>query len=158
MKALIPNRSSVFGFLAGVLALAAFAWFLGPKVSRHEEDPLTGRLRSTTEWLGATIHTRIEENEVSRWADQHSIAGIYPGQYGWSGVSTTDRRWFGRTSIGCGGYGVPIQIFHGTIKREGLSREEVLRKYQTELIESWKRSHSFQPVMEEWARGNRSTD
>ncbi len=155
MKSLIPNRSVVSGFLAGVVALAAFAWFFGPKVNRHEEDPLTGRTRDTIEWLGATIYTHVEENEVSRWADQHSIKGIYPAQYGWSYVTTQHRRWFGRGSIGCGGYGIPIRIYRGEIKLDGVSKEGTLRKYQTALVENWKRSQSFLPVMEEWVRSAR---
>ena len=152
MIRLMPNRQFVIGFLTGVMALLAVAWFWVLKVNRHEEDPLTGRNRYTTEWLGAIIHTRVAENDVSRWVDQHSIRGIYPGQYGWSPVTTSHRRWFGPTSIGCGGSGVPLWIFRGEIRADGLSKEELLQKYQTELIDNWKRTQSFLPVMQEWAK------
>ncbi len=159
MKALIPSRSAVVGFVVGVVTLAAFAWFFGPKVVSHQEDPLTGRRRIVTEWLGATIYVRVDENEVSRWADQHSIKAIYPGQYGWSGVSHYHRRWGGRDSIGCGGgYGVVQLIFHGYIKLDGSSREETLQKYQTELIENWKQHSSLLPAVKEWSRGTRYTN
>lgn len=159
MKALIPNRLFVAGFLAGVVVLAAFAWFLGPKVISHQEDPLTGRRRFVTEWLGATIYSRVEENEVSRWADQHSIKGIYPAQYGWSGVSHYHRRWGGRDAIGCGGgYGVVQLIFHGYIKLDGSSREETLQKYQADLIENWKQHSSLQPTLKEWSHRARGTN
>lgn len=152
MKTWISIRSVTLGFLAGVVTLVAFAWFFGPKIVSDQEDPLTGRRRFETKWLGATIISRVEENEVSRWADQHSIKGIYPAQYGWSGVSTSFRQWFGRCGIGCGGYGIPHRIFSGEIKLEDNSREEVLQKYQLELVENWKRTHSFLPVMEDWSR------
>jgi len=159
MKAGISIRYVTMGFLAGVMALVAFAWFFGPKISRHQEDPLTGRSRYTTEWLGATIHTRVVENETSRWADQNSISGVYPGQYGWVGVSATGRRWCGKTVIGCGGgYGVVQLIFHGAIKLDGGSREETLQKYQTELIENWKEHSSLLPAIKEWSRGTRHTN
>lgn len=127
MKAGISIRYITIGFLAGVATLSAFAWFFGPKVVSHQEDPLTGRQLFEPVWLGATIHTRVEENEVSRWADQHSIKGIYPAQYGWSCVSISDRQWFGRTGIGCGGYGIPHRIFKGEIKCEPYNREETLQ-------------------------------
>jgi len=159
MKGLIPNRLIIVGFLAGVIFLTAFAWFFGPKVINQQEDPVTGRTREVTEWLGATIHIRVEENEVSRWADQHSVAGIYPGQYGWSGITTYNRRWLGRTSIGCGGgYGVPLWIFRGDLKLAGSSREETLRLYQTELLENWKQHSSLQPALKEWSHRARGTN
>jgi hypothetical protein len=157
VKSLIPNRYFVAGLIVGAITLATLAWFFGPKSISHLEDPLTGRRRYETEWLGTTMLVRVQENEVSHWADQHSIKGIYPGQYGWSGVSVQSRsRWFGRTSIGCGGgHGVVQLIFHGYIKLDGSSREETLQRYQTELIENWKQHGSLLPAIKEWSRGTR---
>jgi hypothetical protein len=159
MRTLIPNRSVVIGFLTGMMTLAAVAWFCGPKVTRHEEDPLTGRIRHTTEWLGATFYSRVEETEVSRWANPNSLKAIYPGQYGWSIVSSTHRNWFGSTWIACGGgYAIPLWIFRGDIKLDGFSREELLRKYQTELVENWKQNGSLLPTVKDWSRSIQVTN
>ena len=159
MKGPISIRDLIIGFLVGVVALAVIAWFYGPKVSSLEEDPLTGRHQSTIKWLGATIGRHVVENEVSRWADKHSIQGIYPARYGWILVTTSSRGWFDRGEIGCkGGYDLPGRIFREQIKLDGLTKEEALRKYQTELVENCRQSRSYFPVIEEWGRKAQAKD
>ena len=159
MKGPISIRDLIIGFLVGVVTLAVIAWFYGPKVSSLEEDPLTGRHQSTIKWLGATIDSHVVENEVSRWADKHSIQGIYPARYGWIHISSSWRGWFNKGGVGCmGGFDLPGRIFREQIKLDGLTKEEALRKYQTELVENCKQSRSYFPVIEEWGRKAQAKD
>src|SRR5688572_18971891 len=126
-------RSFLAGALVAWLVPLAIAWMWGPRSKVDYEDPLTGRTKQTATWLGITLFDRIEENDVSKWADGNSISGSYPAQYGWSPVTSEHSGWFTGSAIACGGHGIPGRIQRGEIAVEGLTPEATLRKYQAEL-------------------------
>jgi hypothetical protein len=148
------RRWSWPAFLAGV----AVAWIIplavaavwGPRTRMTYEDPMTGRARHTATWLGMTLYDRVEENEVSKWADVNSVAGTYPARYGWSPVTTEQSDWFTGMSIGCGGHGIPGRIQRGEIAEKGLTPEQTLRKYQTELAAAFTEHSSTAGVQKNW--------
>lgn len=146
----------IIGAVAGAFLvltiLTTLAWFCGPKQSSLEEDPLTGRHRHTVVWLGTVVRERVEEDDVSQWADQNSIGSIYPAQYGWTFVSGERRSWFGPTAAGDGGSGVPQLIYKGDIEMEGLTREQILQVYQEELVGYWQEHKSTRAIQENWRR------
>jgi len=154
MKSLLSSRTYWIGFASGsvclVGALLLVAWLWGPRLEFLEEDPLTGRRKRTITWLGAVIHCRISENNVSRWADENSAEGVSYSMCGWSYVASTERIWFRGVEEGSGGYGIPRQIYRGDIKIGGLSREEVLREYQNELTDHWRAHESIERVLKKW--------
>jgi hypothetical protein len=141
-------------FLAGVafgcVLPVAIAFISGPRTQSVSEDPLTGRRLQTSTWLGMKLSRQIQENEVSQWADANSISGIYPARFGWSLVTSESKGWFSPTTIACGGYGIPEQIHRGAIAIDGLTREEVLRKYQSELVAYYKEHDSTGRLQQQW--------
>lgn len=141
-------------FFAGVaiawLVPLAVAYRYGPKSHTSYEDPLTGRTKEESIWLGITLSSRIDKNEVAEWADRHSIEGIYSAKYGWLVSSTSQRWWFTGSMIGCGGYGIPYRIYRGGIAIPGLTREETLQKYQTECVLAYEEHGSLMGVQDRW--------
>lgn len=149
------RRRSWRMFFAGVATAwiipLVVAFFAGPRYSSTCMDPLTGRVKHTETWIGLTLYDRIEENEVSKWADRNSIPGIYPGQYGWSHVTSTGREWFSRSWIACaGGLDIPARIYRSDIVIEGLTREETLQRYQTELVAYYREHGSTHGIERKW--------
>lgn len=103
-------------------------------------------------WLGVALSKEIEENEVSHWADKNSIADVYPARYGWTKITFTQRGWFSRGSIGCGGgFDIPSRIFRGQIAIEGMTREQVLQSYQTEFIAAYNEHGSTIGAQRKWS-------
>ena len=144
-------RSFVAGVIFGCLVPFAVAFFGGPRSAATYEDSLTGRYLRESTWLGMTLCHRVEENEVSQWADRNSIEGSYPAQYGWTVVTREERGWFSGSTIACGGgFNIPNQIFNGQIAIEGLTREETLRRYQAELVASFNEHGSIIGAQRKW--------
>jgi hypothetical protein len=102
------------------------------------------------EWSGVTLYDQIEENDVSRWVDRNSISGVYPARLGWIPIGFVVRGWFGGTEIGCGGSSIPRLIYEGRITMDGLSREEILRQYQSELIAEFDDHFVINAVWRKW--------
>lgn len=137
--------------LIGLLIPLALAYFFGAKSETTYEDQMTGRLKHESNWIGLMLYEKIEENEVSKWADNNSLQGLYPAQYGWTAVSSHGRGWFSSTEIACGGgHAIPLWIFMGKIKMDGLTREEVLKRYQTEVIALYNEHHSIESAERIW--------
>lgn len=137
--------------IAVVLALA-LAFVFGPYNDASYEDPLTGRHKSEVVWMGLRMHHRIEENEVSKWADQCSVPEIKPLQFGWSDRFSSERGWFTGTTVYCdGGYGIPERIFRGYIVVDGQSKRETLQSYQNDLAEEYYLRGSTELVQRRWA-------
>jgi hypothetical protein len=101
-------------------------------------------------WMGLTLYSHVEENEVSKWAERNSLPGVYPAQYGWSPVSSHSSRWFDSTKHARGGYGIPAGIYREALKIEGLVREETLQKYQAELIAAYHEHGSTLGIQKRW--------
>jgi hypothetical protein len=140
------------GFLTAWLIALWVVWFFGPRLKVTAVDPLTGRLKYTDTLLGVTLVERVDENDVSKWAEQHSILGIYAGQYGWTQVSGEGREWFSGTMIGCGGYNVPALIHGRNLTIDGLTPEQTLQKYQTELVAYFREHGSTNGVESRWSK------
>jgi hypothetical protein len=151
-----PSRSRgwrIFfaGVVIGGLVPFALAVLCGPHSKATYEDPLTGRHMHESIWLGMTTSSHIEENEVSKWADRNSIQGIYPARYGWSVITREARGWFSRSSIACGGgLDIPNQIFRGQIALDGLTREQALQQYQTDLVAAYNEHGSMIGAQRKW--------
>jgi hypothetical protein len=145
-------RSSGIGFLAACGTLLLVAALGGPLSRTTMEDPLTGRLRHTTEWIGITLYDKIEENDVSAWADANSVAGTYPAQYGWSPVTREYRGWFTGMTIACGGFGIPGRIYRGEIALAGLAPQQTLQQYQSELAAAYGVHGSTIGVQKSWSK------
>jgi hypothetical protein len=144
-------RTFICGLLLGSLVPLAAAWFFGPKFAATYEDPLTGRRKHESIWVGLTLSNQVEENEVSRWADRHSIPDIYPGRFGWTPITRTERRWFSASSIACGGgYDIPKRIFDGKIAMDGLTREEILQRYQADIVAAYAEHASTTGAQRKW--------
>lgn len=140
------------GLVAGWITLLGVAYRYGARSSSMHTDPLTGRVKVTKTWIGFSLDDRIVENEVTRWADQNSIPGIYPGQYGWSHVTSSEKEWFSGTCIGCSGsLDIPGRIFRGEIVIDGLTREEVLQQYQADVVASCRQPQSTRTVEFQWS-------
>lgn len=142
-------------FFAGVavawLIPLAVAYQYGPRTSVDYEDPLTGRSKYESTWLGLTTSSRTVETPESAWADLHSIPGTYPAKCGWIKSSYSQNSWFSGTLVACGGYGIPYRIYHGQIVIEGLTREQTFEKYQTECVEAYHEDRSLWKVQDRWA-------
>lgn len=141
-------------FFAGVavawLVPLAVAYRYGPASHTDYEDPLTGRTKRESIWLGITLSSKVEVGEVAEWADRNSLSGMYPAKYGWSVSSTSVRWWFTGTLIACGGYGIPYRISDGQIVVPGLTREETLQKYQAECVTAYEEHGSLMRIQEKW--------
>ena len=139
------------GVALGCLVPYALASFYGPKSDTTYEDPLTGRRKYESIWLGTTLSERIEESEVSRWADRNSAPGIFYGQYGWNRITREERDWFTSTSIACGRFhDIPELIFRKKIVIDGLTPEEVLQKYQGEIVAEYQEHVSIIGTQKKW--------
>jgi hypothetical protein len=144
-------RAFICGLSLGCLVPLAVACFWGPKSETSYEDPLTGRRKRESNWLGLALSNQVDEDEVSRWADRNSIPGTYPARYGWTVISRTQRGWFSPSWIACGGgFDIPKRIFHKEIAIDGLTREETLQRYQTELVAAYTEHHSTIAAQRKW--------
>ena len=140
------------GIALGCLLPYALAFFYGPKSDTFYEDPLTGRRKRESIWLGVTLSDQIEENEVSKWADQNSAPGIYYAQYGWTQITREERGWFTSASIACGGgHDIPARIFRKEIAIKGLTSGEALQKYQGEIVTEFQEHYSTIGTQQKWA-------
>jgi hypothetical protein len=93
----------------------------------------------------------VEESEVPRWADRHSIRGTYPARYGWTVITRTERGWFSASCVGCGGgFEIPKRIFDGRIAIDGLTREEILQRYQADIEAVFTEHHSTTAAQWKW--------
>jgi len=154
----LDRRAFSFGVAFGCLASIGFVLFFGPKSTTSYEDPLTGRHKQESTWLGFTYYSQIQENDVSRWADKNSIPQVYAGKYGWSHASSTRCGWFTGTTIACGGHGVPSRIMRGTIRVDGLTQEQALQQYQAELVTAFKEHGSTIGVQRMWVQKSNPTN
>jgi hypothetical protein len=105
--------------------------------------------------MGWTLYTQVEESPVSKWAEQNSLPGVYPVQYGWSVVTSTRSRWFDSPMIACGGFGIPGRIQRGEIMVDGLTQEETLQRYQAELIAAFNEHGSTLGVQRKWSQNKK---
>lgn len=140
------------GLLIGLLIPLGIAYYQGPRSTTFAVDPLTGRHKVESTWLGITTKSEITETPVSVWADQHGLPKLVPGNAGWVGVTMSKRSWFGGEFNACWGRGGQVipAIMDGRLHVDGQTPEETFRQYQGEYIAAHRESGAGWTVLKPW--------